>query len=171
MEEMDPRAAVASTSRQRHVMTPITGMELRKENGLASWNTDDPMLLMWKRQKISLNIDENLHALPLYVLQLLERIPIDLKFIFCICIDRNQLMDQLRHVREEKRRLRRTIRDLEADMLRQSHQGPAPRYSSAGNDEDVDGHLEPVYAQYRHARAKLRLLEALVAKHDGSATL
>nr|CAH0113557.1 unnamed protein product [Daphnia galeata] len=148
MEEMDPRAAVASTSRQRHVMTPITGMELRKENGLASWNTDDPMLLMWKRQKISLNIDENLHALPL-----------------------NQLMDQLRHVREEKRRLRRTIRDLEADMLRQSHQGPAPRYSSAGNDEDVDGHLEPVYAQYRHARAKLRLLEALVAKHDGSATL
>lgn len=78
-------------------------------------------------------------------------------------------MDQLRHVREEKRRLRRTIRDLEADMLRQ--QCPAPRYSSAGNDEDVDGHLEPVYAQYRHARAKLRLLEALVAKHDGSATL
>jgi hypothetical protein len=78
-------------------------------------------------------------------------------------------MDQLRHVREEKRRLRRTIRDLEADMLR--HQNPAPRYSSAGKDEDVDGHLEPVYAQYRHARAKLRLLEALVAKHDGSATL
>ncbi|XP_046645703.1 protein FAM13A-like isoform X2 [Daphnia pulicaria] len=152
MEETDPRTAAASTSRQRHLgmtpMTPITGVELRKENGLASWNSDDPMLLMWKRQKISLNIDENLHALPL-----------------------NQLMDQLRHVREEKRRLRRTIRDLEADMLRQQCPAP-PRYSSsAGNDEDVDGHLEPVYAQYRHARAKLRLLEALVAKHDGSATL
>jgi hypothetical protein len=71
MEETDPRTAAASTSRQRHLgmtpMTPITGVELRKENGLASWNSDDPMLLMWKRQKISLNIDENLHALPLYV--------------------------------------------------------------------------------------------------------
>lgn len=77
-------------------------------------------------------------------------------------------MDQLRHVREDKRRLRRTIRDLEADVLRQ--QSPASRYSLAG-DEDADGHLEPIYAQYRHARAKLRLLEALVAKHDGSATL
>lgn len=143
MEEMDPRGA--STSRQRHLMTPITGTELRKDHDLASWNTDDPMLVMWKRKKISLNIDENLHALPL-----------------------NQLMEQLRHVREDKRRLRRTIRDLEADVLR--HQSPAPRYSSAG-DEDVDGHLEPIYAQYRHARAKLRLLEALVAKHDGSATL
>lgn len=92
-------------------------------------------------------------------------------------------MEQMRHVREEKRRLRRTIRDLEADMLR--HQGTA-RYSShssgpatlnasiSGGDResDEDAHLlEPVYAQYRHARAKLRLLEALVAKHDGSATL
>ena len=86
------------------------------------------------------------------------------------CVLRNQLVEQLRHVRDEKRRLRRTIRDLEADMLR--HQGPT-RYpsSSVGDDEDGDGHLEPVYAQYRHARAKLRLLEALVAKHDGSATL
>lgn len=80
-------------------------------------------------------------------------------------------MEQLRHVREEKRRLRRAIRDLEADVLR--HQGAA-RYSNAALDsvdEDGDEHLEPVYAQYRHARAKLRLLEALVAKHDGSATL
>lgn len=80
-------------------------------------------------------------------------------------------MEQLRHVRDEKRRLRRAIRDLEADMLR--HKGPA-RYSASAAaviDDDEDGHLEPVYAQYRHARAKLRLLEALVAKHDGSATL
>lgn len=82
-------------------------------------------------------------------------------------------MEQLRHVREEKRRLRRTIRDLEADVLR--HQGKARYGSNASvdlvDDDDDDGHLEPVYAQYRHARAKLRLLEALVAKHDGSATL
>jgi len=89
-------------------------------------------------------------------------------------------VEQMRHVREEKRRLRRTIRDLEADMLR--HQGTTrysyssgPLNASMGGGEsgdDEDGHLlEPVYAQYRHARAKLRLLEALVAKHDGSATL
>lgn len=79
-------------------------------------------------------------------------------------------MEQLRHVREEKRRLRRAIRDLEADMLR--HQGPTRYSASVGAlDESGDGHLEPVYLQYRHARAKLRLLEALVAKHDGSATL
>ena len=73
----------------------------------------------------------------------------------------------MRHVREEKRRLRRAIRDLEADLLR--HHQTAP---TAGRTNDGGQHsLEPVYAQYRHARAKLRLLEALVAKHDGSATL
>lgn len=56
----EPRAAVG----RRHLITPITGVELRRENCLASWNADDP-LLIWKRQKISLNIEENLHALPL----------------------------------------------------------------------------------------------------------
>lgn len=80
-------------------------------------------------------------------------------------------MEQLRHVREEKRRLRRAIRDLEADVLRP--QGGSRYSTSCTGDEEFDDedHIEPVYAQYRHARAKLRLLEALVAKHDGSATL
>jgi len=103
-------------------------------------------LVIWKRQKISLNIEENLHALPL-----------------------NQLVEQLRHVREEKRQLRRSIRDLGSDMLRKGSTSTSS--SSVAADEAMDGHLEPVQAQYRHARAKLRLLEALVAKHDGSATL
>lgn len=65
MEEIDPRGA--SSSRQRHLMTPITGMELRQDHNSTAWNADDPALAMWKRKKISLNIDENLHALPLYV--------------------------------------------------------------------------------------------------------
>lgn len=79
----------------------------------------------------------------------------------------------MRHVREEKRRLRRAIRDLEADLLRQSTTNAASSARQTCPSSVDDGHcsLEPVYAQYRHARAKLRLLEALVAKHDGSATL
>lgn len=71
----------------------------------------------------------------------------------------------MRNVREEKRRLRRKIRELEANMLRQGATAASPSIV------DGDSHLEPVHVQYRHARAKLRLLEALVAKHDGSATL
>ena len=75
-------------------------------------------------------------------------------------------MEQLRHVREEKRQLRRSMRDLGADILRK---GTSSTFSST--TDAADGHLEPFQAQYRHVRAKLRLLEALVAKHDGSATL
>jgi len=83
----------------------------------------------------------------------------------------------MRHVREEKRRLRRTIRETEADLLRKGTGGSVTGGYSIStamkndDDEDDDVNLEPIYAQYRHARAKLRLLEALVAKHDGSATL
>jgi len=113
-----------------------------------SWPSQDQQpankdLVICKRQKISLNIEENLHALPL-----------------------NQLVEQLRHVREEKRQLRRSMRDLGADILRK---GTSSTFSST--TDAADGHLEPFQAQYRHVRAKLRLLEALVAKHDGSATL
>jgi hypothetical protein len=150
MEAMDDPTPHFSVAR-RHITTPITGIELRTESSLA-WGdgdhhelADSKDLIVWKRQKISLNIEENLHALPL-----------------------NQLVEQLRHVREEKRRLRRTIRDSEADMLRK---GASTFSSSSMTAGQGDGHMEPIYAQYRHARAKLRLLEALVAKHDGSATL
>lgn len=90
-------------------------------------------------------------------------------------MNRNQLVEQLRTAREEKKRLRRAIRDLEADLLRQHHHQSRGSSSSHpvgtmdGEEEQLT--MEPVYSQYRHARAKLRLLEALVAKHDGSATL
>lgn len=61
MEGTEPRAPAG----RRHVVSPLTSSEQRKDSNLAaSWNADDP-LLMWKRQKISLNIEENLHALPL----------------------------------------------------------------------------------------------------------
>jgi len=125
------------------VMDESAGLTVAASSAVEAEPNKD--LIIWKRQKISLNIEENLHALPL-----------------------NQLVEQLRHVREEKRQLRRSIRDLGSDMLRK---GPTSTSSSVTSDETVDGHLEPVHAQYRHARAKLRLLEALVAKHDGSATL
>ena len=63
MEGMESRIISAS---RRHLMTPITGSELRKESCFAgSWNSVEDPLLLWKRQKISLNIEENLHALPL----------------------------------------------------------------------------------------------------------
>ena len=86
-------------------------------------------------------------------------------------------MEQTRRVREEKRRLRRTIRETETELLRKGV--PTAANGVGGIDKDIDDnmdgmsdvHMEPIYVQYRHARAKLRLLEALVAKHDGSATL
>ena len=79
-------------------------------------------------------------------------------------------MEQMRRVREEKRRLRRAVRETESDALR-LHGGGNTNSNSSGNNVASDAHWEPIHAQYRHARAKLRLLEALVAKHDGSATL
>ena len=63
--EMDnsPRMSVA-----RHLITtPITGTELRTESSF-TWDQDqisNKDLIICKRQKISLNIEENLHALPL----------------------------------------------------------------------------------------------------------
>jgi len=151
--------AESSFSNRRLITTPITRSDLRlRDAGSRSWTGNDAEtdkdLISWKRQKISLNIEENLHALPL-----------------------NQLVEQMRHVREEKRRLRRTIRETEADLLRKGTGGSVTGGYSIStamkndDDEDDDVNLEPIYAQYRHARAKLRLLEALVAKHDGSATL
>ena len=48
---------------------------------------------------------------------------------------RNQLVEQMRHVRDEKRRLRRTIRDMEADVLRKQSAVSVLRFDAAD-----DGH-------------------------------
>lgn len=67
MEEMEmcaPRTAVG----RRHLTTPITGTELRSESCLNSCGSavdPDPLVTLWKRQTITFNIEENLHALPL----------------------------------------------------------------------------------------------------------
>ena len=63
----DPRPAVA----QRHLTTPITGTDLRTESCFltktvtagSSSGTGEQQCC--KRQRFSLNIEENLHALPL----------------------------------------------------------------------------------------------------------
>lgn len=68
MEELvEPRPSVA----RRHLTTPITGTDLRKESCLLSrWSNHETTQCQageqcGKRQRFSLNIEENLHALPL----------------------------------------------------------------------------------------------------------
>ena len=60
MEEMIPRPSVGP----RHLITPITGTDLRTESCLIHPEDEDD-LQCGKRQRCSLNIEENLHALPL----------------------------------------------------------------------------------------------------------
>ena len=62
--------AESSFSNRRLITTPITRSDLRlRDAGSRSWTGNDAEtdkdLISWKRQKISLNIEENLHALPL----------------------------------------------------------------------------------------------------------
>ncbi|RZF37490.1 hypothetical protein LSTR_LSTR013727 [Laodelphax striatellus] len=75
---------------------------------------------------------ENLHALP-----------------------RNELLDQHKTTREEKKRLRRQLHEFEEEM--ESKMG---RKLQREDRQPMDA----VYTQYKHVKAKLRLIEALITK-------
>ncbi|KAM8852502.1 protein FAM13A-like [Synchiropus picturatus] len=72
---------------------------------------------------------------------------------------RAELLDHLRTARSEKRRLHRTLREFEAQF-----------YSETGRvcQKEDRGPMAEEYCQYKNLKAKLRLLEALLSKHQDS---
>ncbi|XP_076368806.1 protein FAM13A-like isoform X3 [Tachypleus tridentatus] len=69
----------------------------------------------------------------------------------------SELLHQQHQTRTEKRRLRRVLRAFEDDFLKQN--------GRKVQKEDRNT-MESVYGEYKHIKARLRLLEALVSKHE-----
>ncbi|KAJ0004671.1 hypothetical protein NQD34_010885 [Periophthalmus magnuspinnatus] len=72
---------------------------------------------------------------------------------------RPELLDHLRMARTEKRRLHHVLREFEEHF-----------YSQTGRacQKEDRGPMAEEYCQYKNLKAKLRLLEALLSKHQGS---
>ncbi|XP_061421324.1 protein FAM13C [Lethenteron reissneri] len=69
----------------------------------------------------------------------------------------SELLEQLRETKAEKRHLRKTLRDFEDHFYRQN----------ARNIQKEDRlSMEDEYKEYKQVKAKQRLLEALITKHD-----
>lgn len=68
---------------------------------------------------------------------------------------RSELLKQQQNTREEKKRLRRSLREFEEECQK--------TVSRKLSKEDRLP-MEETYAEYKHAKAKLRLLEALLMK-------
>uniref|UniRef100_S4R5C3 Rho-GAP domain-containing protein n=1 Tax=Petromyzon marinus TaxID=7757 RepID=S4R5C3_PETMA len=73
---------------------------------------------------------------------------------------REELMEHLRTTRSDKRRLRKLLRDFEDSFYRHTGRNVAKEDRST---------LAEQYTEYKHAKAKLRLLEALIGKQGTSA--
>ncbi len=69
---------------------------------------------------------------------------------------REELLIQQRATREEKKRLRRALKELEAQF--------EARAGRRMQREDRGPQVTTVYESYKQAKAKLRLIDALVAK-------
>ncbi|XP_049767917.1 protein FAM13A [Schistocerca cancellata] len=68
----------------------------------------------------------------------------------------SELLNQQRAAREDKKRLRRSLREFEEEFQQ--------RTGRKLQKEDRTA-IESIYTAYKHTKAKLRLLEALVSKH------
>lgn len=69
---------------------------------------------------------------------------------------REELLIQQRATREEKKRLRRALKELEAQF--------EARAGRRMQREDRGPQVTTVYESYKQAKAKLRLIDALIAK-------
>ncbi|CAL4107155.1 unnamed protein product [Meganyctiphanes norvegica] len=69
----------------------------------------------------------------------------------------HELKERKREAREEKKKLRRALRDFEEQFERE--------FGRKVQKEDR-GPQEQTYLDYKHSKAKLRLLEALLSKHE-----
>ncbi|NWX73396.1 FA13C protein, partial [Alca torda] len=72
------------------------------------------------------------------------------------------LLEHLRETRADKKRLRKALREFEEQFYKQTGRTP--------QKEDRVPMAEE-YSEYKHTKAKIRLLEVLISKHDISKTI
>ncbi|XP_059677057.1 protein FAM13C [Gavia stellata] len=72
------------------------------------------------------------------------------------------LLEHLRETRADKKRLRKALREFEEQFYKQTGRSP--------QKEDRVPMAEE-YSEYKHTKAKIRLLEILISKHDISKTI
>lgn len=70
-----------------------------------------------------------------------------------------ELVEQLQEAREEKKRIRKNLREFEDQFFRQNGRNVQKEDRSP---------LAVEYNEYKHLKAKLRLLEVLISKRDSS---
>ncbi|XP_066971680.1 protein FAM13A isoform X3 [Macrobrachium rosenbergii] len=69
----------------------------------------------------------------------------------------SELRERKKEAREEKKKLRRALREFEENFEREMGRKV---------QKEDRGPMEQTYLDYKHAKAKLRLLEALLSKHE-----
>ncbi|XP_008839664.1 protein FAM13C isoform X1 [Nannospalax galili] len=72
------------------------------------------------------------------------------------------LLDHLRETRADKKRLRKALREFEEQFFKQTGRSPQKEDRMPMADE---------YCEYKHVKAKLRLLEVLISKQDVAKTI
>ncbi|XP_031202456.1 protein FAM13C isoform X2 [Mastomys coucha] len=72
------------------------------------------------------------------------------------------LLDHLRETRADKKRLRKALREFEEQFFKQTGRSPQKEDRMPMADE---------YCEYKHIKAKLRLLEVLISKQDVAKTI
>ncbi|KAH0623482.1 hypothetical protein JD844_006263 [Phrynosoma platyrhinos] len=72
------------------------------------------------------------------------------------------LLEHLRETRADKKRLRKMLREFEEQFFKQTGRSPQKEDRIPMSEE---------YLEYKHIKAKLRLLEVLISKHDVSKTI
>ncbi|XP_048464843.1 protein FAM13C isoform X2 [Rhincodon typus] len=74
----------------------------------------------------------------------------------------SELLEHLHETRAEKKKLRKALREFEEQFLKQTGR-------NVQKEDRIP--MAEEYIQYKHTKAKLRLLEVLIAKLDGSKTV
>uniref|UniRef100_A0A8B9QAG9 Family with sequence similarity 13 member C n=1 Tax=Apteryx owenii TaxID=8824 RepID=A0A8B9QAG9_APTOW len=89
--------------------------------------------------------------------------PLDEKKVFRqTALSMPVLLEHLRETRADKKRLRKALREFEEQFYKQTGRSP--------QKEDRVPMAEE-YSEYKHTKAKIRLLEVLISKHDISKTI
>ncbi|XP_052533197.1 protein FAM13C isoform X5 [Tympanuchus pallidicinctus] len=72
------------------------------------------------------------------------------------------LLEHLRETRADKKRLRKALREFEEQFYKQTGRSPLKEDRVPMAEE---------YSEYKHTKAKIRLIEVLISKHDVSKTI
>nr|XP_023683457.1 protein FAM13A-like [Paramormyrops kingsleyae] len=73
-----------------------------------------------------------------------------------------ELVEQLQEARDEKRRVRQKLREFEEAFF---------RLNGRNVQKEERSLLAKEYSEYKHIKAKLKLLEVLISKKDSSVFL